>query len=719
MHPNAVFAETVHYATAIPPYPISSDKGYAYVINTTQIDEADATAPWDAGKTRGSKYHRIGILVGWIWPRVECYLDKKACVCKSANLAQLASCKPVLKRSLALAPGEHYQYFLRCHNYPDEMDFGCQTHHRSVIVPDKFSSNVEIREMFRTILDDPKAHRRTNSGLGCCTVDRKHRGKKTCDETHTIGGQGMMKHIKCDVKFSILIPRDRAKKSPYIIFVSHGKHSHAPPPQTSIPRAIRDKLDKSIRDALTESRYTTVSKKTWIRSHAMQVFLQEHNAPTLSHVHPALSNDDRLNYFIAKQKGIHQNGFRGREAVRFEWLMNHEGNPETAYIQSFYDDGKDFLAVCFTQGMAKLWKDCKTFQFDMNFKRVNGNKDHEVIFARRIDDKFSFMPLARAYMSGQSAEDYRRLFETLFNCLQKNGVTIQWKYAEGEGVVGVTVDQDAGCIKGLGLYLADKYPNKSSDWQYHTERTVRLCEVHFKRGITTVLKKRGIRAGHSKATAMMKSLLTVKTSRLFYKLCGRIAEKWPKLSDWVRHKKQRFIVSGLTHACSPLSPEDWHTIGSDTNGVESQHQKAYTEGGQFVSLIEAVKRYYNYLQTGKRDRWRNTTAEGREDLSQLRHVGELYQHLHLEYPVLAPLRRQLGLGLQQHLPNLEVRANAQKLHFKMPKTGLWMRKSWLTRQEKSYKSCEPWFESCKQQQSQIHSRLKRRKRRLMKHSQRY
>lgn len=59
------------------------------------------------------------------------------------------------------------------------------------------------------------------------------------------------------------------------------------------------------------------------------------------------------------------------------------------------------------------------------------------------------MPLARAYMSGQSAEDYRRLFETLFNCLQKNGVTIQWKYAEGEGVVGVTVDQDAGCIKGM------------------------------------------------------------------------------------------------------------------------------------------------------------------------------------------------------------------------------------------------------------------------------
>ncbi|KAG6087189.1 hypothetical protein E4U31_000580, partial [Claviceps sp. LM219 group G6] len=40
MHPEAIRAETVHYASAIPPYPISSDKGYAYVIDTTRIDEA-------------------------------------------------------------------------------------------------------------------------------------------------------------------------------------------------------------------------------------------------------------------------------------------------------------------------------------------------------------------------------------------------------------------------------------------------------------------------------------------------------------------------------------------------------------------------------------------------------------------------------------------------------------------------------------------------------
>lgn len=67
--------------------------------------------------------------------------------------------------------------------------------------------------------------------------------------------------------------------------------------------------------------------------------------------------------------------------------------------------------------------------------------------------------------------------------------------------------------------------------------------------------------------------------------------EWIELRSWVQHKRQRFIVSGLTHACSPLSPEDWHTMEATTNGVESQHQRAYTECGKFVSLIEAVKRY--------------------------------------------------------------------------------------------------------------------------------
>ncbi|KAG5916301.1 hypothetical protein E4U61_003711, partial [Claviceps capensis] len=136
--------------------------------------------------------------------------------------------------------------------------------------------------------------------------------------------------------------------------------------------------------------------------------------------------------------------------------------------------------------------------------------------------KSSVMVLARAYMSGESARDYCRLFQTLFKCLEKNQVTVKWKHAEDEGIVGVTVDQDVGGIKGLGLYLAGKYSHKSKGWEYHIERTVRLCEVHYKRGITTVSKKRNVRRGYARAKEMMWSLLTVETPPAFYVLCGAI-----------------------------------------------------------------------------------------------------------------------------------------------------------------------------------------------------
>ncbi|KAG6040056.1 hypothetical protein E4U39_007315, partial [Claviceps sp. Clav50 group G5] len=251
MHPLAICAETVHYASAIPPYPISPDKGYAYVIDTRQIDEADVKEPWNACTGVKQCEHLDSALQA---PHYDAndhpyWTDRERVlsIYREPNNLETAAV------ALALTPGGHYQWFLRCCNYPDEKDFDPRSAHRNVIIPDTYSNDGDVLKTFQTILADPKAHRHTNRGPGCVTVDRTLRVKKTCD------------------KYSQSVTRQA---------------------------------------------------------------------------------------------------------------------PATAYIQSFYDDGDDFLAVCFTQGMSKLWEDCKTFQFDMNFKRVNGNKDHEVIFARRMDDKF-------------------------------------------------------------------------------------------------------------------------------------------------------------------------------------------------------------------------------------------------------------------------------------------------------------------------------------------
>ncbi|KAG6164780.1 hypothetical protein E4U11_000923 [Claviceps purpurea] len=48
MHPEAICAETVHFASAIPDFPISAENGFAYLIDTRRIDKDDLAEPWNA-----------------------------------------------------------------------------------------------------------------------------------------------------------------------------------------------------------------------------------------------------------------------------------------------------------------------------------------------------------------------------------------------------------------------------------------------------------------------------------------------------------------------------------------------------------------------------------------------------------------------------------------------------------------------------------------------
>jgi hypothetical protein len=46
-----------------------------------------------------------------------------------------------------------------------------------------------------------------------------------------------MKTQHCDVDFNILIPQD-IERNPYILFTSHGTHTHPPPPPSKTPPQI-------------------------------------------------------------------------------------------------------------------------------------------------------------------------------------------------------------------------------------------------------------------------------------------------------------------------------------------------------------------------------------------------------------------------------------------------------------------------------------------------
>ncbi|KAG6018980.1 hypothetical protein E4U19_007731, partial [Claviceps sp. Clav32 group G5] len=88
---------------------------------------------------------------------------------------------------------------------------------------------------------------------------------------------------------------------------------------------------------------------------------------------------------------------------------------------------------------------------DMNFKKVHGKSvtvEHEVIFGARIGLEAQFLVLARAYMSAQTAVAYQTLFRELFGYLERDcDVQIHWQHIHGDGLYGVTLDQDAAAVK--------------------------------------------------------------------------------------------------------------------------------------------------------------------------------------------------------------------------------------------------------------------------------
>ncbi|CCE34455.1 uncharacterized protein CPUR_08387 [Claviceps purpurea 20.1] len=460
MRPDAVCAETVHHATFIPDYPVSSEKGYAYVIRTDGLPSKDIAKPWLAIQYRvrwngspkpvnsaflssfpcmmhkfvcnGAKHckhidpslmahhYDVGTLsygedrkaiqakymgannveqkaVEWAWDVVAQYQNGKACT----DGFHTASCKPELKRARHPTPAGTYQSVVQCCHKSDD-DKTCR-HHR-VWVPRDYDGEEPSLQIMNKIFNNHNLRHTKTEGHPCFQVNEVAKTTKTCA----------------------------------------GKHTHPPPPNTRIQPDLKWNLKSSIEQSAEERHYSTGGLVSYMGSHAYRVFLDSYNAESLSQIHPALANDDRIRHLIVIHKAIHAGGRRGREAVQNEWTLRHR-TPNTAYIQEFIDDGDGFLAICFSQGMCKLWEECKTFQLDMNYKRVRGKKEHEIIFATRAAESFA----SRAFMSGESAKDYCRLFKALFDSLERRGVSIKWMYAEGEGLSGVTLDQDAGCIKGV------------------------------------------------------------------------------------------------------------------------------------------------------------------------------------------------------------------------------------------------------------------------------
>ena len=49
-------------------------------------------------------------------------------------------------------------------------------------------------------------------------------------------------------------------------------------------------------------------------------------------------------------------------------------------MQHFYDDGTNFMIICFYKEQALLWKQLKSFEIDMNYKHLGAFDEREIIW---------------------------------------------------------------------------------------------------------------------------------------------------------------------------------------------------------------------------------------------------------------------------------------------------------------------------------------------------
>ncbi len=79
-----------------------------------------------------------------------------------------------------------------------------------------------------------------------------------------------------------------------------------------------------------------------------------------------------------------------------------------------------------------------------------------------------------------SADDYKKLFSTLFNVIQELAEEPLYIYhIHGKGWECILADLDIRQAKGLGLALYELDPSK--DWETHLMHIYKSCVIHFQR----------------------------------------------------------------------------------------------------------------------------------------------------------------------------------------------------------------------------------------------
>ena len=96
------------------------------------------------------------------------------------------------------------------------------------------------------------------------------------------------------------------------------------------------------------------------------------------------------------------------------------------------------------------------------------------------------MSFCRIYTNVSSANDYKKLFNALFNVIQElTNKPLSIYHIHKQGWECILGDLDIAQAKGLGLALYELDTTK--DWETHLMHIFKSCVIHFQRLVILIL----------------------------------------------------------------------------------------------------------------------------------------------------------------------------------------------------------------------------------------
>ncbi|OCK85458.1 hypothetical protein K432DRAFT_33984 [Lepidopterella palustris CBS 459.81] len=415
----------------------------------------------------------------------------------------------------------------------------------------------------------------------CGIILQNSSRRRTCGIDH-VQGQGKLEYYRCSVTFNLFRPTDPIA-TPYIIFTSHGVHSHPPPPPTKTPEQLLTSLLGVIRSISDPS----LTLNSLLKNPALHQFCQQYNRRSLIEIHQSLANSDKISSLIRKQRILDYPDGQSITGVELEYHQRHRDNPER-YIQAVYNDGVNFYVICFFRQQVELLAKRESFEINIGFKRLRVQEEKEIVFAGFLPEVNKVITFARIFVNQDTTEMYKRVFQHFFQIVEDQyQIPIRWQHLHGSGFQAVVLDQDSKQYAGFGKYLSLIDPDHHN-WQWHVKRSVIFCLIHFQRGIEKLVGSRD-RSPESLWSRMME-LHKCQSKEEYIRLCDLLItslESPACIAEWALHKKHDIIASGLNKFCSEIDPAVFDRIRKHTNAVESSHHKSNSMG-RYLSLLRAI-----------------------------------------------------------------------------------------------------------------------------------